>query len=143
MSAHTKGENATAPHGISDPIVVCKLPTGGNVTMPLSECIHDYNGQPVGDIRDPIFFDAESLFPYRLPSGKEVVGTHQQCAADRGALVEGFDSRVIAPSRSGSPELFVCQLPSGLGVVMTYDQCQRDGGTVVGKLECKSEPIPG
>ena len=61
--------------------------------------------------------------------------------ADRGTLVEGFDSREMTPSGNASPELFICRLPSGLGIVATYDQCQRDGGTIVGKLGCQSQSI--
>ena len=134
MKTHVKSDHAIAPTGTTDPVVVCQLPSGGNITTTLSECLYTYGGRQVGDIRDPVLFDADALFLYRLPSGNKVVGTDEQRLADRGTLVEGFDSRETTPSGDAQPEHFICRLPSGLGIVATFDQCQQDGGMIVGKI---------
>ncbi len=134
MKTNAKSNHVVAPV-VSDPVVQCQLPDdGGIVTMPRSECIYQHHGQPVGDDIGPIKFESDLLLPYRLPSGKKVVGTFKQCVADGGKLVKGFDSRETKPSRKASPQLFICRLPSGIGIVATHDQCQRDGGTIVGKM---------
>ena len=79
MKTHVKCDHASAPHGDSDPVVVCQLPSGGTVTASYYECINQLGGRVVGDIRDPILITADSLFLYELPSGNQAVGTHEQC----------------------------------------------------------------
>jgi hypothetical protein len=130
--AQTSTNPAAAPPDSPDAValVVCKLPGGNCIVTTLADC-NARGGAPLskGDT-----CTSSSLIPYRLPSGREVVGTHEGLLADGGTLVDRFDPSQTEPSGSGSPELFVCRLPSGIGFVATYDQCVADGGTVVGKI---------
>ena len=114
-------------------VIVCAVPGGGYTTCTSIYCTNVLHGHVSGDIRSPIV-STDCLVLYRLPCGTEVVGTIDDCDADGGILVEGFDSRETTPSCSGSSELFICRLPSGIGIVTTYDGCLMDGGTVIGKI---------
>jgi hypothetical protein len=113
--------------------ILCQLPSGDCVTTTASNCINNLGGMIVDYINiSKLFSELQVL--YTTPSGQEVVGTYEDCLADGGKLVEGFDSREKRPSNGESPELFVCKLPSGNGIVATYAECETDGGTVIGKL---------
>jgi hypothetical protein len=130
--AQTSPNPAAAPPSDPDavPLVICKLPNGNCIVTTLADC-QAQGGAPVSKGNN---CTAATLIPYRLPSGREVVGTHEGLWADGGTLVDPFDPSQTEPSGSGSPELFVCQLPSGIGFVATYDECVANGGTVVGKI---------
>jgi hypothetical protein len=122
-------------------VILCQLPSGQCVTTSPANCINTLGGMVVDVITIPTF-PPDFLVLYTMPSGNEVVGTYDDCLADGGVLVEGFDSRVKTPSDSESSELFICKLPSGNGTVGTFDQCQLDGGTVIGKITGRTQQIP-
>jgi hypothetical protein len=113
--------------------ILCQLRSGQCLTTTAANCINNLGGMVVDDITIPTL-SAELLILYTTPSGQEVVGTFDDCLADGGKLVEGFDSREKRPSDIESSELFICKLPSGKGIVATYAECETDGGTVIGKL---------
>jgi hypothetical protein len=113
--------------------ILCQLPSGDCVTTSKSNCINNLGGMVVDYIVIPTLF-SELLVLYTTPSGQEVVGTYEDCLANGGKLVEGFDSREKRPSNGESSDLFICRLPSGNGIVATYAECETDGGTVIGKL---------
>jgi hypothetical protein len=79
---------------------------------------------------------APELFVYRLPSGKEIVGSLQDYNADTKAEVLVY--RIVSPVPENSvfsdAQPIISRLPSGQGVVQTFKEAGMDCGTVVGKI---------
>lgn len=136
MNTQSKeGEVHVKPQG---GVILCQLPSGQYVTTSQSYCINSLGGMVVDYITIPTLW-SDLLVLYTTPSGQEVVGTYEDCLADGGTLVEGFDSREKSPADGESSELFVCKLPNGTGTVATYEECERNGGTIIGKLRGRTQ----
>ena len=94
MNTQSKeGEVHVKPQG---GVILCQLPSGQCVTTTQSNCINSLGGMVVDYITIPTLW-SDLLVLYTTPSGQEVVGTYEDCLADGGTLVEGFDSREKSP----------------------------------------------
>jgi hypothetical protein len=112
-------------------LIVCELPGGQQIVTTPQDCA-DQQGTIVDE--NYLGSSTDGLIPYKLPSGKVVVGTYANLLADKGTPSEGTDLADTAPSDRVSTQRFVCKLPSGLGVVETYAESQKDGAAVVAKV---------
>jgi hypothetical protein len=75
------------------------------------------------------------LVPYELPSGTEVVGSHDQYLDDVGKeLVYRFISPVDDLSKIKDDDRVICKTPGGVAVLETYKECKQDNGKVKGVL---------
>lgn len=110
------------------PVVHCQCPNGEPFLTTLPDC-----KSPCVVVSPAVPDSPLALFPYRLPSGTEVVGRLANYETDNGTFVY----RIGAPgdlSTIAGTQLVICKLPSGLGVVTTYEDCVLDGGTVIGRI---------
>ena len=129
MSSEQATDFAAAP--VHQPkFVLCKKQNNPHpVWVPEDDC-----KSPPDQIVQPLGLAPPELFPYRLPSGREVVGRNEDYEKDIGTIVYGIATPIADISTLEGTQLVICKLPSGLGVVETYDECLRDGGTVLGTI---------
>jgi hypothetical protein len=117
-------------HDASGPCY-CLLPDGKTILTTTENCTAQ-GGTPTDG-------EMPRLIPYILPSGREVVGSHEDFLADGGRLVDVIELTETDRSDFRPTGRVLCRLPSGRGIVETIDECLADGGTVVGKIvRCRS-----
>ena len=113
--------------------IACRCGDGPIFYTTLSDCKNGGpNCGPAG--RAEVAEVPPTLFPYRLPSGREVVGSADDFQKDKGTLIYAIDPLPSDASKLADKVEVICLLPSGRAIVSSYDECVLDGGQVVGAL---------